>query len=636
MSDTLTFDAFEKEWLENIVAGNPNTMELGRRFSRKLISQWLDFTEDVESPDDLIYCDGTGDGGIDIACLQRGDDTEDNSNGGDTWFLVQSKYGSAFSGVKTILEEGQKLIDTIDGKRNNLSSLSANLVERLQIFRKQASEKDKLVLVYAVQRPIKEDEKRAIDDIKAMGKNRLGAIFDTDVVSLETIYRRTLEEIANVKKTNVSITAHLVPSGEEMLVGSVGLIQLFEFLKNYKAATGDLDMLYEKNVRKFLGNRRKVNKGIENTLLTKPERFGLYNNGITIVVEEFQKLPNNIEYELTEPFVVNGCQTTKTIWEVLYRKLEAGGTGKNDELEAWKRSLGKGIVVIKIVKVGIKGDELLTETTRYTNSQNAVSEKDFIALESDFQKWARNMASKYNVFLEIQRGGWDSQKAFQKQNPSSTQFSDCINAFDLLKVYGAAWLGEAGIAFGKNPPFAPGGSLFHKIVKQEDFGLDDLYAAFQLYKAGGRFKFGRGAEKQQRGQTRHLFYMLTVELLKDCFIAAERHATNKNITKAFLELFLPANEAVLNALLEYAISIADDYLTVGHEYSVFKEPKFSEKGNDLNSFLKWEQLGKSNDATPLLNNLLAQYKIALKGGIGGQPKYRDMIKSIIQTSNTIE
>jgi hypothetical protein len=636
MSDTLTFDAFEKEWLENIVAGNPNTMELGRRFSRKLISQWLDFTEDVESPDDLIYCDGTGDGGIDIACLQRGDDTEDNSNGGDTWFLVQSKYGSAFSGVKTILEEGQKLIDTIDGKRNNLSSLSANLVERLQIFRKQASEKDKLVLVYAVQRPIKEDEKRAIDDIKAMGKNRLGAIFDTDVVSLETIYRRTLEEIANVKKTNVSITAHLVPSGEEMLVGSVGLIQLFEFLKNYKSATGDLDMLYEKNVRKFLGNRRKVNKGIENTLLTKPERFGLYNNGITIVVEEFQKLPNNIEYELTEPFVVNGCQTTKTIWEVLYRKLEAGGTGKNDELEAWKRSLGKGIVVIKIVKVGIKGDELLTETTRYTNSQNAVSEKDFIALESDFQKWARNMASKYNVFLEIQRGGWDSQKAFQKQNPSSTQFSDCINAFDLLKVYGAAWLGEAGIAFGKNPPFAPGGSLFHKIVKQEDFGLDDLYAAFQLYKAGGRFKFGRGAEKQQRGQTRHLFYMLTVELLKDCFIAAERHATNKNITKAFLELFLPANEAVLNALFEYAISIADDYLTVGHEYSVFKEPKFSEKGNDLNSFLKWEQLGKSNDATPLLNNLLAQYKIALKGGIGGQPKYRDMIKSIIQASNTIE
>ena len=636
MSNDLTFEAFEKEWLADIIAGSPNTIELGNRFSRKLVSQWLEFGEDIESPDDIAYCDGTGDGGIDIAYLQRGDDTEENSNGGDTWYLVQSKYGSAFAGTKTLLEEAQKLIDTIDGKRSNLSSLAAGVVERLQTFRAQVSEKDKIVLVYATQRPLTEDEKRTVEDIRAMGKHRLGPMFETDAVSLETIYHRTLEEVSHVKKTRVSITAHLVPSGEEMLVGSVGLVQLFEFLKKYKSSTGDLDLLYEKNVRKFLGNRRKVNKGIENTLLTKPERFGLYNNGITIVVEGFQKLPNNIEYELTEPFVVNGCQTTRTIWEVLYKKLEAGGTGQNPELETWKRTLGKGIVVIKIVKVGIKGEELLTETTRFTNSQNAVSEKDFLALESDFQKWSKSMAAKYNVFLEIQRGGWDSQKAYQKQHPETKAFSECINAFDLLKVYGAAWLGEAGISFGKNPPFAPGGSLFHKIVNQEDFGLDDLYAASQLYKAGRRFKFGRGAEKQQRGQTRYLFYMLTVELLKDCFIAADRVSTNKNITVALLKLFKAENEEALNALLDYAISIADDYLTLGHEYCVFKEPKYLEKGSDLNSFLKWDQLGRGNESTPLLNNLLSQYKIAMKGGIGGQTKYRDMIRDIILTPDAVE
>lgn len=636
MSNDLTFEAFEEEWLADIIAGNPNTIELGNRFSRKLVSQWLEFGEDIESPDDIAYCDGTGDGGIDIAYLQRGDDTEENSNGGDTWYLVQSKYGSAFAGTKTLLEEAQKLIDTIDGKRSNLSSLAAGVVERLQTFLTQVSEKDKIVLVYATQRPLSEDEKRTVEDIRAMGKHRLGPMFETDTVSLETIYHRTLEEVSHVKKTRVSITAHLVPSGEEMLVGSVGLVQLFEFLKKYKSSTGDLDLLYEKNVRKFLGNRRKVNKGIENTLLTKPERFGLYNNGITIVVEGFQKLPNNIEYELTEPFVVNGCQTTRTIWEVLYKKLEAGGTGQNPELETWKRTLGKGIVVIKIVKVGIKGEELLTETTRYTNSQNAVSEKDFLALESDFQKWSKSMAAKYNVFLEIQRGGWDSQKAYQKQHPETKAFSECINAFDLLKVYGAAWLGEAGISFGKNPPFAPGGSLFHKIVNQEDFGLDDLYAASQLYKAGRRFKFGRGAEKQQRGQTRYLFYMLTVELLKDCFIAAGSVSTNKNITIALLKLFKTENDEVLNALLDYAISIADDYLTLGHEYCVFKEPKYLEKGSDLNSFLKWDQLGRGNQATPLLNNLLSQYKIAMKGGIGGQKKYRDMIRDIILTPEAVE
>lgn len=635
MGNNLTFEAFEKEWLEDVLSGKPSTIELGRRFSRKLVTQWLDISEDTEYQDDLVYCDGTGDGGIDIAYLQRGDDIEDNPNGGDIWYIVQSKYGSSFAGTSTLLEEAQKLIDTVDCKRSNLSSLASSFVERLQTFRKQASEKDKIILVYATQRPLSEKEKRAVDDIRAMGKSRLGMIFETDTVSLETIYHRTLEEVSHVKKNQVLITAHLVASGDEMLVGSIGLIQLFDFLKNYKAITNDLDMLYEKNVRKFLGSRRKVNKGIEDTILNKPERFGLYNNGITIVVEDFQKLPNNIDYELTEPFVVNGCQTTKTIWEVLYRKLESGGTGKNPEIEAWKRNLGKGIVVIKIVKVGTNGDELLTETTRYTNSQNAVSEKDFLALESDFQKWSKAMASKHNIFLEIQRGGWDSQKAYQKQHPSTKQFSECINAFDLLKVYGAAWLGEAGISFGKNPPFAPGGSIFHRIVNQENFGLDDLYAAFQLYKASGHFKFGRGAEKQQRGQTRYLFYMLVVELLKDCFIAAERTATNKNITKTFLSLFKPENEAASNALLDFAISIVDDYLTHGTDYCVFKEPKFSEKGNDLNSFLKWDQLGKGNQSTPLLNTLLSQYKIAMKG-VGNQPKYRDMIKGIILASDTAE
>lgn len=177
--------------------------------------------------------------------------------------VFSSEYGSSFVGTSTLIEEAQKLIDTIDGKRNNLSLFAAGFLERLQTFRMQASEKDKMVLVYAIQRPLSEDESRAVEDIKAMGKNRLGAMFDTDVVSLETIYHRTLEEISHVKKSHVSITAHLVPSGEEMLVGSVGLVQLFEFLKNYKATTGDIDMLYEENVRKFLGSRKKVNRELK-------------------------------------------------------------------------------------------------------------------------------------------------------------------------------------------------------------------------------------------------------------------------------------------------------------------------------------------------------------------------------------
>jgi len=47
------------------------------------------------------------------------------------------------------------------------------------------------------------------------------------------------------------------------------------------------------------------------------------------------------------------------------------------------------------------------------------------------------MAERYEVYLEIQRGGWDSRRALQKQRPDIEQFIKAANAFDLLKVYGS-------------------------------------------------------------------------------------------------------------------------------------------------------------------------------------------------------
>jgi len=454
MSQSVDFEAFRQEWLEDIVEGNPSTVELGNRFARKLITQWLDVDE---SSDDIVYCDGSGDGGIDIAFLNRGESGDEDSKEGDTWYLVQSKYGKAFTGSETLLVEAQKIIDTLDEKRNNLSSVAQDLLERLLNFRLQASEHDKLILVFATEKPLNDEQKRALNDIRAMGISRIGGIFDVEAVSVATIHQRILE--SRVTRIKIPVKAQDA-RGDKLLVGSVKLIDLYKFMKAYREETGDLDQLYEKNVRRFLGTRRKVNAAIKKTLEEEPESFGLYNNGVTIVVEDFEKLHRG--FELVEPYVVNGCQTTKTIWDVLSKKLDSGGTGSNLALKEWKEKLEQGVVIVKIVKVGSAGEELLTQITRYTNSQNAVSEKDFLALTSDFRKWAKEIADKHYLFLEIQRGGWDSQKALQKQNRTTHQFKESANAFDLFKVYGAGWFGEAGLAFGTNPPFLPNGSISAK------------------------------------------------------------------------------------------------------------------------------------------------------------------------------
>ena len=130
MSVEVTFDQFKSEWLQSVQADGPTTVQLGNRFAQKIITQWLDVNPDT---DDIVYCDGSGDGGIDAAYLCRkeaADNDGDMQSAGDAWYLIQSKYGSAFKGTKTLIEESQKLIDTLDGKRANLSSLAEGVLSQ--------------------------------------------------------------------------------------------------------------------------------------------------------------------------------------------------------------------------------------------------------------------------------------------------------------------------------------------------------------------------------------------------------------------------------------------------------------------------------------------------------------------------
>ena len=69
-ADKPTYEQFREEWLAEIKEANLSPLAKGRRFATKLITQWLGVTAD---DNDFVICDGSGDGGIDIAYLQRAD-----------------------------------------------------------------------------------------------------------------------------------------------------------------------------------------------------------------------------------------------------------------------------------------------------------------------------------------------------------------------------------------------------------------------------------------------------------------------------------------------------------------------------------------------------------------------------------
>lgn len=625
----VNFSDFTASWLESVTVGNPTTVQLGTRFAHKIVSQWLDI--DDESLD-ATYCDGSGDGGIDVAVLDRAGpvDTEEEPEG-DTWYLVQSKFGSAFAGTGTLLTEGQKLIETLEGNRTNLSSLASGMLEKLRNFRGSATERDRVCLVYATVDPLNPEQQRTLDYVRAMGRDKLGALFDVSAISVRTIYDSQSEEteLARRRHLTFALNGHLAQAGNDLLVGSVSLTDLYAFLKTYRTRTGTLDQLYEKNVRRFLGGRVRVNKGIQTTLREAPEKFGLFNNGITITVSDFG-VAGSGTYNLVEPYVVNGCQTTRSIWEVLSSKLDSGGSGNNPQLEAWRARANKGCVVVKVAKVGGEGEALLQDITRYTNSQNAVRERDFVAINQGFKNWHRELADRHDVYLEIQRGGWDSQRAIQKQNPAGQQFSRFASALDLTKVYGAGWLGEPGLAFGKNPPFLPNGSVFTRMIAEQPgeqpFGARDLYAAYLLFESGKRMSFGRGGSTARR-QTKFLYYFVFLNLLRDALQKRQRPSGLRESAIAVIRLLEEQNDAG-KLLEEMAAALIDNYLTESNENSVFHEEKFRDPNGfnfDLNGFLKWEQLGRNLNQTGCLQAQLHFQKQFMGMSQSGARTAREMI-----------
>lgn len=98
----------------------------------------------------------------------------------------------------------------------------------------------------------------------------------------------------------------------------IGIANAKEFVTNVLSdADGNLNhRVFEENVRSFLGENNQVNNKIKSTLndADKKNLFSVLNNGITIVAPELTLTPNTKEINLTNYQVINGCQTSNTLF----------------------------------------------------------------------------------------------------------------------------------------------------------------------------------------------------------------------------------------------------------------------------------------------------------------------------------
>ena len=128
------------------------------------------------------------------------------------------------------------------------------------------------------------------------------------------------------------------------------------------------ERLFARNVRGFLGST-DINKGMETTLAREPEFFWYYNNGITIVCDNAERVSRSgcDVLRLMNPQIINGQQTTRTLARQVGKKPRAS-------------------VLVRVISVPRSAngtsnhfETLVSRIVSATNWQNAIRPSDLMS-----------------------------------------------------------------------------------------------------------------------------------------------------------------------------------------------------------------------------------------------------------------
>jgi hypothetical protein len=237
-------------------------------------------------------------------------------------------------------------------------------------------------------------------------------------------------EFQNFSDNGKGLQCLKVPSIDNMYDCYLAIVPGEVLAKLYKEYSNEL---LESNVRAFLGQAGKFNKGIRDTIRTKPQMFLPYNNGITATAEgvETKIIENQLVITKLNDFqIVNGGQTTASLYHTQKKFKDV--------------DLSKIFVQMKLTVIKDKEQKNIEvpNISRFANSQNKVSELDLSSNNPYFVQIENLSRKKYIVnpdnlnqsllwFFERTNGQYREtlnkqtiaeQNKFKAQNPSNLKF----------------------------------------------------------------------------------------------------------------------------------------------------------------------------------------------------------------------
>lgn len=140
--------------------------------------------------------------------------------------------------------------------------------------------------------------------------------------------------------------------------------------------------LLESNVRTFLDFRAATNRGMRKSLVTEPEHFFAYNNGLTVTATGIEALVEGGQLLITaldNMQIVNGGQTTASIY---FSPREKGGIKSADKTYNYSDiELDKVYVQMKLTVIEDRdvADVMKANIATFANSQNSIQQSDLVS-----------------------------------------------------------------------------------------------------------------------------------------------------------------------------------------------------------------------------------------------------------------
>lgn len=440
MTDSENFEKIKKA-IGEIISKSENRMQDYHAFIYWFINTLYGYSEEQISK---ALCDGTHDRGIDACVI-------DNLE--KTVTLIQSKYERQ-GNDRTQNESEVQLFSSIDNYFESSSSLEnaiASANERTRSLLKEAyyrHDKERYFLeaifITTHRRNVVID-KEVETTFKPHNIDSLKVFYFDDMIAFYGETERNFLPMAPPFELRYEPGSAMLKKGDaKAWVFTVKAEEIRRLAMKY-----DIDVLFRKNVRNFLG-RSETNKGISDTLKDENDNpnFWFYNNGVTILCREARNDSDNNSIRLVDPQVINGCQTVVSI----------------------KNFSGRCDADLLVRVIATTDNELIGRVVLYQNSSNPVRKRD-LKSNDPIQVRLHREFLKRRWFYEMKKG-----ETFQEVTTRTPQLKNlCKASIDnrqLAKVIASVKL---------NPALAVGqGEDYYFGEKYEDIFTNDLSVTFAL------------------------------------------------------------------------------------------------------------------------------------------------------------